>query len=193
MARVVLVLPSLLVVVATVLSSSHVNGFSSSSHGTCRPIGYLKGKTPKTVKCDDSCCKTGKLYPQYRCSPPIKTSDFTRATMTLSSFSNNGDSGGPTECDDKFHSDDERVVALSTGWYDHGSRCLKNITITGNGRTVLAKIVDECDSVHGCDADNEFQPPCRNNVVAASRAVWKALGIPKADIGDEYEITWSDA
>jgi len=112
--------------------------------------------------------------------------------MTVSSFAKGGDGGGPPECDKIYHSDeDEMVVALSTGWYDQGSRCLKNIRINANEKSVLSKVVDECDSVNGCDMDYDFQPQCRNNVVDASPAVWKALRIRKAK-GD-YVITWSDA
>ncbi|RRT60841.1 hypothetical protein B296_00022854 [Ensete ventricosum] len=39
------------------------------------------------------------------------------------------------------------LVALSTGWYDSGSRCNKNIKINADGRTALAKVIDDCDSV----------------------------------------------
>ncbi|ERN06814.1 hypothetical protein AMTR_s00005p00210680 [Amborella trichopoda] len=86
------------------------------------------------------------MYAQYRCSPPITGS--TRATMTINSFAKGGDGGGPSECDNQYHDDDEMVVALSTGWYNHGSRCLNYMNISGNGITVKAKVVDECDSVY---------------------------------------------
>ncbi|OAY72951.1 putative ripening-related protein 2 [Ananas comosus] len=111
--------------------------------------------------------------------------------MTLNSFARGGDGGGPSECDGKYHPDHEMVVALSTGWFDRSSRCLKSIRIAAaNGRSVLAKVVDECDSAHGCDEEHDFQPPCPNNIVDASPAVWKALGIPE-EVG-EHCITWSD-
>lgn len=58
--------------------------------------------------------------------------------------------------------------------------CLKKITINANGRSVEAMVVDEYDS------------PCRNNIIDASKAVWKALGVPKDNWGD-LDITWSDA
>ncbi|EHA8589326.1 putative ripening-related protein 2 [Cocos nucifera] len=112
--------------------------------------------------------------------------------MTINSFEKGKEGGGPSECDNKYHGDDKRVVALSTGWYHHGSRCGHNIRINANGKSVLAKVVDECDSVNGCDAEHDFQPPCPHNVVDASPAVWKALKIPDSQIGD-YKITWSDA
>ena len=98
---------------------------------------------------------------------------------------------GTAKCDNKYHDDKQLVVALSTGWYNGGSRCLKNIRIRGNGKSVLAKVVDECDSVNGCDSRHGFRVPCANNIVDASPALWKALRIPKGKIGN-YMITWSD-
>lgn len=53
-------------------------------------------------------------------------------------------------------------------------------------------VVDECDSTMGCDDEHDYQPPCPNNIVDASRAVWEALGVPEGDWG-ELDITWSDA
>ncbi|KAI3743833.1 hypothetical protein L1987_56900 [Smallanthus sonchifolius] len=59
-------------------------------------------------------------------------------------------------------------------------------------RIVVSKamVVDECDSTMGCDADHDYQPPCPNNIVDASKAVWKALGVSKDNWGD-LDITWS--
>ncbi|KAL8500217.1 hypothetical protein ACS0TY_019993 [Phlomoides rotata] len=122
---------------------------------------------------DSDCCKAGELYTTYKCSPPV--SGNTKAHLTINSFQKGGDGGGPSECDNQYHSDDTPVVALSTGWYSGGSRCLKNVVISGNGRSVTAKVVDECDSTMGCDEDHDYQPPCPNNIVDASKAVWKAL------------------
>ncbi|CAL9077522.1 unnamed protein product, partial [Musa acuminata var. zebrina] len=90
-----------------------------------------------------------------------------------------------------YHGDDQMLASLSTGWYDDGSRCNRSIRIRGNGRSVLAKVVDECDSVYGCEADQSY-PPCSNNVIVASPAVRTALAIPEAQVGD-YDVTWSDA
>lgn len=89
------------------------------------------------------------------------------------------------------------MVALSTGWFNDKQRCLNYITIYGNGRSVQAKVVDEGDSTMGCescDADHDYQPPCPNNIVDASKAVWKALGVPEeSDDWGKLNITWSDA
>ncbi|KAG0549073.1 hypothetical protein BDA96_01G223400 [Sorghum bicolor] len=44
---------------------------------------------------------------------------------------------------------------------DGANRCNKKIRISAtNGRSVLAKVVDECDSVNGCDEEHDFGPPC---------------------------------
>ncbi|KAL7203486.1 hypothetical protein ACSBR2_016718 [Camellia fascicularis] len=160
----------------------------------CSPSGKIMGKKPPPGQCnkenDSDCCVQGKMYTIYKCSPAI--SSQTKATLTINSFEKNGDGGGPSECDGKYHSDDLPVVALSTGWYKGGSRCHNNITISANGRSVVAMVVDECDSTMGCDQDHDYQPPCPNNIVDASKAVWKALGIPQDNWGD-LDISWSDA
>ncbi|KHN30712.1 Ripening-related protein grip22 [Glycine soja] len=90
------------------------------------------------------------------------------------------------KCDGNFHPLPQRVVALSTGWYNHGARCGKMIRIKArNGRSTLAKVVDECDSVHGCDKSHA----CKTNVVDASKTVWKDLGLNTND--GEVPVTWT--
>ncbi|XWS28989.1 hypothetical protein CRYUN_Cryun25bG0118200 [Craigia yunnanensis] len=116
----------------------------------------------------------GHSYPTYTCSPPVTSS--TKAQLTNNDFSEDGDGWGPYECDEKYHNNSERIVALSTGWYKGGSRCGKMIRMKANGRSVTAKVVDECDSMRGCDKEHAYQPPCRNNIVDGSDAVWSALG-----------------
>ncbi|PRQ57915.1 putative rlpA-like protein, double-psi beta-barrel [Rosa chinensis] len=114
--------------------------------------------------------------------PPM--SAHTKATLTINSFEKGGGGGGPSECDGKYHSDNTLIVALSTRWYNNGKRCSNYITIYGKGKSVRAKVVDECDSTRGCDDD----------IVDASKAVWKALGVKESssDWG-EMKIFWSDA
>jgi hypothetical protein len=103
------------------------------------------------------------------------------ATMTLNGFAPG--EGTPAECDGKFHNNQEMLAALSTRWYAGGIRCQKMITIrsTQNGRSVQARVVDECDSRHGC----------KDNIVDTSVAVWNALGLD-TNIG-EVHVTWSDS
>jgi hypothetical protein len=160
----------------------------------CRPSGRIEGKNAPSGQCnqenDSDCCVQGKMYTTYECSPPV--SSYTKAYLTLNSFQSGGDGGGPSECDNKYHSDDSPVVALSTGWFNKESRCLKNITISANGKSVVAMVVDECDSTKGCDEEHDYQPPCSNNIVDASKAVWEALGVPQNQWGG-LDITWSDA
>ncbi|CAI0452914.1 unnamed protein product [Linum tenue] len=128
-------------------------------------------------------------YETYTCSPPV-TSE-TRATLTVNSFEDGGDGGGPSECDGVYHSDDDKVVALSTGWYEGGSRCGKMIRITQNGKSVEAMVVDECDSMQGCDQEHAGLPPCKNNIVDGSPAVWDALGLAQDE--GEVPVTWTMA
>jgi hypothetical protein len=56
---------------------------------------------------------------------------------------------------------------------------------------MVAKVVDECDSTKGCE-DHDYQPPCPNNIINASNAVWEALDVPKNQWGG-LDIKWSDA
>ncbi|KAK2370864.1 Kiwellin [Trifolium repens] len=148
----------------------------TNAQSSCQPSG--------TLKCH------GKSFSRFKCSPPVSSS--TQALLTLNDFSKDGDGGSPSECDGHFHSNSERVVALSTGWYNGGSRCGRIIRIKArNGRSVTAKVVDECDSVNGCDGEHAGQPPCRNNIVDGSVAVWNALGL-NTDVG-VVQVTWSMA
>ncbi|KAM0896846.1 hypothetical protein ACQ4PT_022924 [Festuca glaucescens] len=84
------------------------------------------------------------------------------ATMTLNGFERG--EGEPAEC-------------------EGGIRCQRMISIRNdqNGRTVRARVVDECDSRHGC----------KDNIVDTSVAVWNALGLD-TNIG-EVPVTWSDS
>ncbi|RCV42368.1 hypothetical protein SETIT_9G211300v2 [Setaria italica] len=107
----------------------------------------------------------------------------TPAVMTANGFRRGESGGGPSACDGHFHSDGELIVALSTEWFARGRRCHRRIRITSarHGRTVEARVVDECDSRRGC----------RHNIVDSSPAVWRALGLD-TDVG-EVHVTWSDA
>lgn len=157
---------------------------------TCQPSGSIQGRSGNcNTENGSECCKNGRRYTTYGCSPPVTGS--TRAVLTLNSFAEGGDGGGAAACTGKFYDDSKKVVALSTGWYNGGSRCRKHIMIhAGNGNSVSALVVDECDSTVGCDKDHNFEPPCRNNIVDGSPAVWDALGLNKDD--GQAQITWSD-
>ncbi|WRX07729.1 hypothetical protein QQP08_000216 [Theobroma cacao] len=161
---------------------------------TCKPSGKIRGKKPPPKKCnkehDSDCCVEGKLYDTYKCSPEV--SNHTKGFLTLNGFDKGQDGGGPSECDKRYHKNSELVVALSTGWFHKQKRCLKFINIYGNGRSVQAKVVDECDSTMGCDDEHDYQPPCDNDIVDASDAVWEALGVSKGQRGG-MDIYWSDA
>jgi hypothetical protein len=162
----------------------------------CKPSGKVKGKKPPKNECNQDngaeCCEQGKFYTTYKCSPPV--SAHTKGILTINSFEEGGDGGGQSECDGRYHDDDTPVVALSTGWFSNKKRCHHHITINGNGRSVKALVVDHCDSTRGCDGEHGYQPPCSNNIVDASKAVWKALGVnEKNKEWGWMDITWSDA
>ncbi|CAN6298992.1 unnamed protein product [Urochloa humidicola] len=124
-----------------------------------------------------------KKAPHRHCAP-ARHGGGIPAVMTVNGFKRGEDGGGPSECDGHFHGDGELIVALSTEWFARGRRCHRRIRITsahGHGRTVEARVVDECDSRRGC----------RHNIVDSSPAVWRALGL---DTGvGEVPVTWSDA
>lgn len=107
----------------------------------------------------------------YHCTPAHHggRGSGTPAVMTVNGFKRGESGGGPSVCDGHFHGDDELIVALSKEWYAHGRRCHRRIRITSahHGRTVEARVEDECDSSRGC----------RHNIVDSSPAVWKALGL----------------
>ncbi|KAB1998884.1 hypothetical protein ES319_D12G121300v1, partial [Gossypium barbadense] len=142
-----------------------------------RPSGKIRGKNPPPGQCNlqnvSNCCKDGKFYMTYKCSPPMLSS--TKAMLTLNNFEAGGDGSGPSECNNQYHSNDYLVVALLTGWFNYGKRGLKYINIHSNGKSVRVKVVDECDSNY------EYRLPYFNNIVDSSKAVWKALGGLKSD------------
>ncbi|KAB2626414.1 kiwellin-like [Pyrus ussuriensis x Pyrus communis] len=203
-----LMLISLSVILINIISLPLPSMAISSCNGPCKTPDDCTGKlTCINRKCNDdpdvgthicgggggggSCKSSGTLnckrksFPQFKCSPPVTSS--TSAKLTLNDFSEGGDGGGTSECDGKFHPNSERVVALSTGWYDICGRLIR-ITAS-NGRSVTAKVVDECDSVNGCDSEHAGQPPCKNNIVDGSAAVWNVLGLNQ-DLGI-VDVTWS--
>ncbi|KAJ8564538.1 hypothetical protein K7X08_000998 [Anisodus acutangulus] len=186
--------PKFSILILTIILVITLISCDMALHSSCNPSAKIKGIKPPPGKCkigyQSECCKPGKSYTTYKCSPPV--AGKTKAVLTINSFQKGGDGGGKSECDNKYHSNNTPVVALSTGWFSGEKRCMKNITIYGNGRQTNAMVVDECDSTMGCDDVHDYQPPCDNNIVDASKAVWKALGVPKKQWG-QLDIFWSDA
>ncbi|XP_009796010.1 kiwellin-like [Nicotiana tabacum] len=169
-----------LCIFAIFISSSSRGTAISSCNGPCKSLNNCDGQLICiSGKCNDdpdvgtNTCKGGGSSP----------TTSTPAQLTLNDFSKGGDGGGPSECDGQYHDNSERVVALSTRWYAKGSKCGKMILIrANNGKSVTAKVVDECDSIND---------GCANNVVDGSIAVWRALGLD-TDKG-RVPITWSMA
>ena len=187
----ILALAAAVLPLALAASSPHRALLQSSS---CKPSGSIRGRSGRCNPENDSvCCEDGRRYTTFACSPPVVAGGGgTRATLTLNSFADHGDGGGAASCTGTFFGDGERVVALSTGWFAKRSRCGGSVVIRArNGRSVAAKGVDECDSLHGCDDEHNFEPPCASNIVDGSPAVWKALGLNTND--GEVPVTWSEA
>uniref|UniRef100_A0A8R7VCG0 Ripening-related protein 3 n=1 Tax=Triticum urartu TaxID=4572 RepID=A0A8R7VCG0_TRIUA len=142
------------IVLLATLSASHTASCLVRPHDVvgCQPSGYLPGRSGdcETSNSPD-CCVDGKQYLQFLCSPPVSATTW--AVLTVNGFGKGKDGGLPSECDSAYH-DSEMVIALSTGWFSGMSRCSRSIKITatkGGSSSVYAKVVDECDSVHGCD------------------------------------------
>lgn len=91
-----------------------VSNWLSIEAQTCNPSGRIVGKQPPPGQCNhenqSDCCKRGKLYTTYKCSPQV--SQRTKVTLTINSFEKGGDGGGPSECDNKYHPDNTPVVAV---------------------------------------------------------------------------------
>nr|KAJ0210480.1 hypothetical protein LSAT_V11C400173260 [Lactuca sativa] len=89
---------------------------------TCKPSGGIRGRKPPPGECNrennSDCCVQGKFYTTYTCSPPV-TGD-TKATLTINSFQKGGDGGGPSECDNQYHSDD---TPGAVNWMVQGRGC----------------------------------------------------------------------
>ncbi|XP_048133792.1 kiwellin-like [Rhodamnia argentea] len=94
----------------------------------------------------------GVSYPEQSCSPPIASS--TSIILTDNDFSQGGDGGAPSESDNMYHQNSKLMIDR-----------------------VAKEVVDECDSINGCDAKHFYQPPRQNNIVDGSDAVWSALGL----------------
>ncbi|CAN0928227.1 Putative ripening-related protein 2 [Linum grandiflorum] len=119
----------------------------------------------------------------------VQARHLQRARLTLVSFSTVWQDGGwaTPGCDSAtvVDGDNDKVVVVSSAWYDKGNMCNKFVKITGGweGRTVTARVVGECDTSLGCDGD----------VIDASRAVWKGLRIPSKEWGRRrFMVTWFD-
>ncbi|XP_071688697.1 putative ripening-related protein 2 [Rutidosis leptorrhynchoides] len=98
--------------------------------------------------------------------------------LMITDYTKGGDSGGPAECDGKYHSNDKFLVSLPTTWYNDGKNCNKGINISYKGMDVIAVVIDECGG-------------CSDDVLVASKAVWRGLHVPESQWGDEIQVIWS--
>ncbi|XP_074273020.1 kiwellin-1-like [Silene latifolia] len=174
---------SVLVILTVIISSVKVEG-----QYFCRSTGVFRGYSPPAGQCSSNCCVQTTVYFTFGCSPMV--TNQTAGVLTLKAFQNYR-GRVRSKCDSKYYPDMVPVVALSTGWYNGGTRCGKAILISANGKSVKAWVIDECDSTKGCDASEGYHPPCGYNIVAGSKVVWRALGVPQTQSGN-LSITWAD-
>ncbi|BAS95854.1 Os06g0116933, partial [Oryza sativa Japonica Group] len=151
-----------------------------SAAGSCHAggSGYAYStETRRGARCpkgSPDCCVVGKRYPRFMWltagighAPAIPTLHM---------------------C---FRRNMELVVELysGSGWLclddgGGGARCRRcngriRVVVTAaavNGRSVVVRVVDECDYVNGCCNEDGFAPPCQDNVGGESLTVWKKLG-----------------
>ncbi|KAL6013479.1 hypothetical protein ACLOJK_003977 [Asimina triloba] len=71
----------------------------------------------------------------------------------------------PSKHHNQYHNDTKMVIVLLIGRYNDNSRCLKKIRINANGGFLLAKVIDECDFIHGSDYDHDYQPLSLENIM----------------------------
>uniref|UniRef100_M8BPT4 Ripening-related protein 4 n=1 Tax=Aegilops tauschii TaxID=37682 RepID=M8BPT4_AEGTA len=149
--------------VSAPVASANVTTETSHRHDKCHISGFLRGKSGDYIRDHGSvCCKDA--------SHEVETAATNHSARTASTRT----PSWRGRCPPGLCLDGKR-------------RCNKMIHINGNGRAVLSKVVDECDSVYGCDTEHNFEPLCPYNDVDASPAVWKALGL-KEEIG-VFKIT----
>ncbi|WVZ74485.1 hypothetical protein U9M48_022664 [Paspalum notatum var. saurae] len=118
----------------------------------CHASGILRG--PKSGHVCGECCRPGHFYPTYQCWPLVST--HTKTVMTLNDFSE-----GKTTVAARRNATANTTATPSASWhspqggtYYKDKRCHKHIRIHARDRSVLAKFVDECDSLHGCDREH---------------------------------------
>ncbi|KAM1230675.1 hypothetical protein ACFX13_041501 [Malus domestica] len=66
------------------------------------------------------------------------------------------------KCDNHYHNDNTPVVALSTGWYNNGSRRHNHVRINGNGHSVVVVVISVA-STSSETTNNPFTPKAQLN------------------------------
>ncbi|XP_074302148.1 kiwellin-1-like [Silene latifolia] len=156
---------SILVLLTIVINSSVLVGQN------CRSTGVFRGNSSPARQCNSNSCVQNQVYFTFQCSPDV--TNQTAGILTLKTFQNRRGMV-PSHYYSKYYPVMAPVVALSTGWYNGGTRCETVILISANGRSVKPRVVDEGDSTKGCDASDGYHPSCGYNIVAASNLVWRA-------------------
>ncbi|KAE9460508.1 hypothetical protein C3L33_07593, partial [Rhododendron williamsianum] len=88
------------------------------------------------------------------------------------------------------HSDSTPIVALTTGWYNGGSRCLKEMAVAHQNATSTTWTTHRLWHCRP-GGTTEGAAPCPNDI-DATKAMWEVLGVPRDSCG-KLDITWTDA
>ncbi|KAF5744407.1 putative ripening-related protein 1 [Tripterygium wilfordii] len=90
---------------------------------SCSPSGKIIGKKPPPNQCNQEnnsdCCKQGKIYTTYKCSPPV--TGHTKATLTINSFEKGGDGERTTRTtidspeEGEGHKNNHRLIRRRSG------------------------------------------------------------------------------
>ncbi|GAA5828136.1 hypothetical protein JCM11251_002607 [Rhodosporidiobolus azoricus] len=127
---------------------------------TCKKTSQCKNKL--TVKnsvrvCSSKkctwACKSGYTKKGNSCNKkvatksPSKSSSSSAVSFASSSYSGKGtyfyQNGNPGACG-VWNKDSTYLVALQSSMYSGGKHCGKNVRISANGKTITAKVQDEC-------------------------------------------------
>ncbi|KAI6702490.1 hypothetical protein NL676_011626 [Syzygium grande] len=158
----------------------------------CKPSGRFRGRKPPPKQCNlkiisNAAKKAASTQPTGARLPfPIKPKTHKLSTALKKAVMAVGD---PSVI--------RSTIRIVLWWW----LCRQGgwTTSTGASKILLSTLTEEVSrpwlwmrmTTKGCDPARDYQPPCPSNIVDASKAVWKALGVPSHDWG-ELDIYWSD-
>ncbi|GAA5909219.1 hypothetical protein JCM6882_003768 [Rhodosporidiobolus microsporus] len=128
---------------------------------TCKKVSQCKNKLTvknsvrvcSSKKCTWACksgyTKKGNTCNKKASSSKSSSSKSSSSAVNLASTAYSGkgtyfyQNGNPGACGN-YNSDSTYLVALQSSMYAGGKHCGKNVRITANGKTITAKVQDEC-------------------------------------------------
>ncbi|BGP12448.1 hypothetical protein JCM10213v2_000365 [Rhodosporidiobolus nylandii] len=155
---------------------------STTSYAPKTTTTTTKAYTPPTTSYAPKTTTTS-----YAPKPTTTQAAATKAASNYKSSSSSGSSGSYSGTATYFyqngvagacgtvHSDSDYIIALQTSMYSGGSNCGRTVSINGNGKTITAKVADEC-------------PTCvSSGSIDLSEAAFKSLAGLDAGV---VSVTW---